>query len=293
MAKDQAAVDMPDLSGTLERYRIEVSLADAIENSELSLHYQPAYDLADGRLCGMEALARWQRPGIADIEPSVFIPLAENTGLIKSLGRWALQSACRQAAIWFQEGLSVPSIAVNVSARQIHEDFTNEIAAVLNATGLPARCLELEITESLLAGDIEETARCLAQWKALGVRIALDDFGTGYCSLSYLVRLPIDRLKIDGSLIRAAPRDPKDLIVVRSIIALARELRVTVLAEGVETAEQFELLRQLGCQQAQGFLLQRPAGVNEARGLIESAQLEPRLARHLDSISGQFRQLGQ
>jgi EAL domain-containing protein (putative c-di-GMP-specific phosphodiesterase class I) len=293
MAKDQAAVVMPDLDGTLERYRIEVSLADAIENSELSLHYQPAYDLADGRLCGMEALARWQRPGIADIEPSVFIPLAENTGLIKSLGRWALQSACRQAAIWFQEGLSVPSIAVNVSARQIHEDFTNEIAAVLNATGLPARCLELEITESLLVGDIEETARCLAQWKALGVRIALDDFGTGYCSLSYLVRLPIDRLKIDGSLIRAAPRDPKDLIVVRSIIALARELRVTVLAEGVETAEQFELLRQLGCQQAQGFLLQRPAGVNEARGLIESAQLEPRLARHLDSISGQFRQLGQ
>ncbi|HEX4376065.1 MAG TPA: EAL domain-containing protein, partial [Steroidobacteraceae bacterium] len=205
---------LPELEGTLERHRIEVGLADAIERSELTLHYQPEYDLDSGRLCGLEALARWQRPDIGDVAPGVFIPLAEHTGLINSLGRWALSSACQQAARWFQEGLPVPVIAVNVSSRQIHEEFSNQIAATLNATGLPARCLELEINETLLAGNIDETARCLAQWKALGVRVALDDVGTGYCSLSYLVRLPIDRLKIDGSLIRHAHADAKGRIVI-------------------------------------------------------------------------------
>jgi EAL domain-containing protein (putative c-di-GMP-specific phosphodiesterase class I) len=278
-----------ELEGTLERHRIEVGLADAIERSELTLHYQPEYDLDCGRLCGIEALARWWRPDVGDIAPGVFIPLAEHTGLINSLGRWALLSACQQAAHWFQEGLPVPAIAVNVSSRQIHEEFSNQIAATLNATGLPARFLELEINEALLAGDIEDIARCLAQWKALGVRIALDDFGTGYCSLSYLARLPIDRLKIDGSLIRRAPTNPKDRILIRSIIALAREFGVAVLAEGVETPEQFNLLREFGCRQMQGYLLQRPGSADEARKLLATDQLRPDLTtQQLRRLTGRI-----
>ncbi len=280
---------VPDLESTLERHRIEVGLADAIERSELTLHYQPEYDLNSGRLCGIEALARWCRPDIGDIAPGVFIPLAEHTGLINSLGRWALLSACQQAARWFQEGLPVPAIAVNVSSRQIHEEFSNQIAATLNATGLPARYLELEINEALLAGDIHEIARCLAQWKALGVRIALDDFGTGYCSLTYLARLPIDRLKIDGSLIQHAPTSAKDRIVIRGIIALARELGVAVLAEGVETCEQFNLLREMGCQQMQGYLLQRPGSAEEARRLLATDQLRPDLTtQQLRRLAGRI-----
>jgi EAL domain-containing protein (putative c-di-GMP-specific phosphodiesterase class I) len=277
---------LPELEGVLERHRIEVNLADAIEKSELTLNFQAAYDLLSGRLCGLEALARWQRPGAEEISPSVFIPLAEHTGLINPLGRWALRSACEQAARWFQEGLPVPGIAVNVSSRQIHEDFSNDIASALNGTGLPARCLELEISEALLAGDIDEITHCLAQWKALGVRIALDDFGIGYCSLSYLARLPFDRLKIDGSLIRRAAANPKDRIVVRSIITLARELGMAVLAEGIETPEQFNLLRQMGCQQMQGFLLQRPGSADETRRLLSSDQLQPQL------MGQQLRRLG-
>jgi EAL domain-containing protein (putative c-di-GMP-specific phosphodiesterase class I) len=284
---NQSSVALPELEGTLARHRIEVSLADAIEKSELSLDYQAEYDLSSGRLCGMEALARWYRPDAEEITPAVFIPLAEHTGLINPLGRWALRRACGQAAQWFQEGLPVPGIAVNVSARQIHEDFSNHIAATLNETGLPARYLELEITEGLLGGDFDEVSRCLAQWKALGVRIALDDFGTGYCSLSYLVRLPIDRIKIDGSLVRQAPTDSRDRVVVRGIIAMARELGVAVLAEGVETQEQFNLLQQLGCQQMQGFLLQRPAGADEARRLLTTDQLQPDLTtQQLRRLSG-------
>jgi EAL domain-containing protein (putative c-di-GMP-specific phosphodiesterase class I) len=280
----QLAMTEPDSSR--ERQRIELGLANAIEKSELTLHYQPEYDLDSGRLCGIEALARWHHAS-GEIPPSVFIPVAESTGLIDPLGRWALRGACLQAAQWFKEGLPVPSIAVNVSAQQIHEEFGKQIASALSATGLPARYLELEISEALLTGDIGEITRCVSQWKALGVRIALDDFGTGYCSLSALARLPIDRLKIDGALVQRAPDDARTRIVVRGIVALARELGITVLAEGVETREQFTLLKQLGCQQVQGYLLQRPGSADEARGLLAADQLQPDLTtqqlRRLDS----------
>jgi diguanylate cyclase (GGDEF)-like protein len=250
------------------RRRLETELRDAVQREQLTLHYQPQFDIPSGEVCGVEALARWFPAGGVTIAPSVFIPLAEQTGLIGALGTWALRTGCRTAAEWHEHGVPTPTVSVNVSPQQICEGFTAEIAEALDRSGLKGPQLELEITESILVTNIDLAMRCLHQWRNLGVHIALDDFGTGYSSLGYLSKLPIDRLKIDGSLIRGMTTGSKDTTIVRTVISLGRELGFTVLAEGVETEEQLSILSGLGCQQAQGYLLTAPTAAPEARSIM-------------------------
>jgi len=250
------------------RRRLESGLRDAICREELELYYQPQYDIRSGQACGAEALARWFPTGGVSIAPSEFIPLAERSGLIDSLGGWALRTATMAAAQWLDDTSRAPSVCVNVSPLQICERFTTDIAQALEKSGLPPDRLELEITESVLVTNIDLALKCLTQWKALGVRIALDDFGTGYSSLSYLARLPLDRLKIDGSLIRGMTTGSRDTIIVRAVISLCREFGFTTLAESVETDVQFAMLDDLGCEQVQGYLLARPAPLAQARALM-------------------------
>jgi EAL domain-containing protein (putative c-di-GMP-specific phosphodiesterase class I) len=251
-----------------EQRRLEAGLRSALQRDELSLRYQPQFEIQSGRACGVEALARWFRADGTTIAPSIFIPIAEQAGLIRALGVWSLQLACRNAAAWNDPGSRASPLAVNVSAHQICGDLSADIVHALESSGLPAERLELEITETVLVRDFDLAADCLAKCKRLGVRIALDDFGTGYSSLGYLSKLPIDRLKIDGSLIREMTSDSRDSTVVRAIIGLGRELGCTVLAEGVETEEQLRLLDLFGCEQVQGFLLAPPIPASEVGAMM-------------------------
>jgi EAL domain-containing protein (putative c-di-GMP-specific phosphodiesterase class I) len=248
--------------------RLESELRDAIEFEELTLSYQPQYDIRTGRVCGVEALARWNRAAGDSIAPSVFIALAERAGLIRLLGAWALRNGCKTAAQWLGAGVPTPTISINVSPRQICGQFTAEIARALELSGLPGERLELEITENVLLTNTDMALKCMAQWKRLGVRIALDDFGAGYSNLTYLSKLPIDRLKIDGSLIRGMTCGSRDATIVRTVISLAVDLGITVLAECVETEEQLAMLDELGCQQAQGYLFAPAASAAAARWLM-------------------------
>jgi diguanylate cyclase (GGDEF)-like protein/PAS domain S-box-containing protein len=275
-------------SGDVERHakqrlRLEMGLRSAILQHELILHYQPQFEIQTGRVCGIEALARWLRSDGEMVAPSVFIPLAEHTGLIGALGAWVLKEACETVATWQGPGEEPPTLCINVSTHQICSEFSSTIARVIELTGFPAERLELEITESVLITNAELVLECLAQWKRLGVRIAVDDFGTGYSSLRYLSVLPVDRLKLDKSLIQSMPCEAKDAAIVRAVISLGEELGVAVIAEGVETEEQFEMLQRLGCQQVQGYLLGHPTCATEARALLMSrwgarATMNPRAA---------------
>jgi diguanylate cyclase (GGDEF)-like protein len=252
------------------RLRLETSLRRAIQNHELHLHYQAQFEIRSGHACGVEALARWTPPGLAAIAPSVFIPLAEQTGLIGSLDAWVLETACLEVSAWCEPGELPPTLCVNVSTQQICREFSAHLERVLELADFPPQRLELEITESVLIQSADRALECLAEWKRLGVRIAVDDFGTGYSSLSYLSRLPVDRLKVDKSLVHSMTTVPRDAAIVRTVISLGRDLGFTVIAEGVETAAQFEMLRDLGCQQVQGYLTARPASATEARALLKS-----------------------
>jgi diguanylate cyclase (GGDEF)-like protein len=270
------------------RRQMETGLRHALQRNELSLHYQPQYEIRTGRACGVEALARWFRSDGQAISPALFIPLAERTGLIGELGNWALRAGCKAAASWIGTAPKAPTMSVNVSARQICDSFTREIEDALEVSGLPAERLELEITESVLIGDADCALDCLARWKGLGVRVAVDDFGTGYSNLSYLSRLPLDRLKMDRSLIHGMTMKSKEAAVVRAVISLGRELGFTVLAEGVETEEQFAMLADLGCDQAQGYLLTPPTSASEACVLMSKrwgARSASRMKRHRPTIN--------
>jgi EAL domain-containing protein (putative c-di-GMP-specific phosphodiesterase class I) len=247
-----------------------MDLSHAIDNGELTLHYQPQFDARSGRVCGVEALARWFRANGDTIEPCVFIPLAEQTGLIGVLGEWVLQKACETVAGWRTLGEPPTTLCVNVSTHQIDESMCAVIQRVVEQTGFPAEQLELEITEGSLMRNPEAALEYLRQWKELGVHIAIDDFGTGYSSLSYLSRLPVDRLKLDKSLIRRLTTERKDAVIVRSIIALGKDLGVSVIAEGVETEQQLQMLQELGCLQVQGYLLARPGPPEGVQALLLS-----------------------
>ena len=252
------------------RLRLHTDLSRAIANNELTLYYQPQYEVHGGRACGVEALARWFPANGDAIEPRVFIPLAEQTGMIGALGAWVLQRACETAAGWHMAGEPPPTLCVNVSTGQIDEAMCAVIRRAVECTGIPAEQLELEITESSLMRNPDTVLECLKQWKKLGVRIAVDDFGTGYSSLAYLSKLPVDRLKLDKSLIQGLTTNTKDAAIVRSIIALGRDLGVSVIAEGVETEQQLQMLKDLGCQQVQGYLLARPRPPEDVQGLLLS-----------------------
>lgn len=244
--------------GMQQRMLIESGLRHALGNGELILHYQPKFEIGSSRVVGAEALVRWKHPVRGMVPPIEFIPLAESTGLIVQVGEWVLEQACAQAAIWQRAGLPPFRLAVNVSAREFTPSLPGRVAETLRRYRLDAHWLELEITESTLMHDIEHVIAIMDRISALGVALSLDDFGTGYSSLSYLKRFPIDTLKIDRSFTTGIPQDPSDCAIASTIIGMGRKLGHRVIAEGVETLEQLEFLRQAGCDEVQGYLYGKP-----------------------------------
>ncbi len=243
----------------LQRIALEHGLRRALLDGQLRVHYQPIFDLRAGRIVGMEALLRWTHPEMGPISPSMFIPLAESTGLMMPIGDWVLRTACKQAKTWHDAGHKSLSLAVNLSMTQLQQpDLVARVKEVLDETGLPPRLLELEITESSAMQSPEASIRTLYELKKIGIRISLDDFGTGHSSLSYLKRFPIDTLKIDQSFVRDINTDPDTAAIVTAIIAMAHSLRLKVIAEGVEHTEQANFLRHYACDQMQGYLIKAP-----------------------------------
>ena len=254
-----------------ERLTLERHLATAIAHGELFLEFQPQVDMADGRLTGYEALLRWRHPKLGLVSPVRFIPVAESSGMIIPIGTWVLGEACRQAAAWRAAGHAVP-VAVNLSVAQLtHTDFVQTVSEALSVHGLPPQAIELEITESLLMEGGSEALGALDDLAQLGITLSVDDFGTGYSSLAYLKRLPIDKLKIDRSFVSGVHSDRSDAAVVRAIIAIAKELGLAVIAEGIETVEQGNALQHLGCRHAQGYLFGRPMPAEAFRQFLATA----------------------
>jgi len=247
-----------------DRLALEHDLRKALERREFELHYQPKVGVASGGLSGMEALLRWRHPTRGLVHPGEFIPLSEETGLIVPLGQWVLREACRQNRAWQRQGLPPLRVAVNISAVQLrHDDLADHVLLALRESGLEARYLEVEITESVVMQNASGAVLMLDRLSALGVHLAVDDFGTGYSSLSYLKRLPIDTLKIDQSFIRDLSIDHSDAVIVEAIVALAHSLKLQAVAEGVEDKVQLRFLQSLGVDQYQGFLYSKPLSAAE------------------------------
>jgi diguanylate cyclase (GGDEF)-like protein/PAS domain S-box-containing protein len=264
LAKDEGKNNFQFYSGvvapmSVERIVLETHLVHALERNELFLEYQPKIQISTGRICGVEALLRWNSPQLGVLSPNAFVPLAEDTGLIVPIGKWVLRSACAQSMAWQRLGLPPLVMAVNLSPRQFKDPALVEvITAALQESGLPANRLELEITESMIMNSVDQAAQTAAVINSLGVRLAIDDFGTGYSSLSQLKQFPIDTLKIDRSFIRELPGNPDDQAITEAIISLGKALGVNIVAEGVETVEQETFLRERACDEIQGFLYSKP-----------------------------------
>ena len=255
---------------TLERLELESDLRRALERGEFLLHYQPKVEVASGLITGVEALLRWKHPLRGLVPPLDFIPLAEETGLIVPIGEWVLATACARNKAWQGRGLPKLSVAVNLSARQFADTMLlANLTRIIHDSGLDPSLLELEITESVVMSNAECAVSVLEKLKSTGVQIAIDDFGTGYSSLAYLKRFPIDILKIDRSFIRDIPADSGDMKITRAIIAMAHSLRLKVVAEGVETAEQLKFLRSQSCDAAQGYFLHRPLREEELADVLK------------------------
>ncbi|HSY95151.1 MAG TPA: EAL domain-containing protein [Steroidobacteraceae bacterium] len=243
----------------VERQSIEESLRHALERREFTLHYQPKVNLKSGEITGAEALLRWTHPGRGEVPPEQFIPIAEDCGLILPIGNWVLRQACNQARSWTDAGLPPTTVAVNISAREFrNEHFLDRVLAVLEETGLDPKCLELELTESVLMKRPEYAESILKKLRARGVQVAVDDFGTGYSSLSYLTKFSIDTIKIDQSFVRKITSNPKEATIVTAVVSLARSLNMRVVAEGVETQEELSFLQAHQCEEAQGYYFSRP-----------------------------------
>jgi diguanylate cyclase (GGDEF)-like protein len=258
-------------ANSLERLALESSLRHALERNEFELHYQAKRDTTSGRISGMEALLRWRHPDLGVVAPMQFIPVAEETGLILPIGKWVLETACRQNVAWAKLGLPHLSIAVNLTARQFSDErLLDDISSALSSTGMEAHLLEIEIHEGLLIHDIEKTLRILTQLKAIGVRIAIDDFGTGYSSLSTLQQFPLDTIKIDRSFIRDLTAGGVNSNLTDAIIAMGKSLSLTVVAQGVETREQADLLREHACDEFQGFYFNKPISACEFTALLQA-----------------------
>lgn len=242
-----------------QQFSLESELRQAIERSEFRLHYQPKINITSGKMVAVEALIRWQHPARGMIAPGEFIPLAEESGLIGPIGQWVIKAACHQVRAWRRSGLQAPRCAVNLSVRQFNtEGLVDDVVQALASNQLHADALELEITESLLMANPDRALKILLQLHRMGVHIAIDDFGTGYSSLAYLKRFPAQTLKIDRSFVRDLPNDQDDATITKALIAMAHSLGMDVVAEGVETDVQLSFLRNIGCDQAQGFYLGRP-----------------------------------
>lgn len=264
-------------SSAFARLMLETRLRRALDQRELQLHFQPQLTAGDGALVGLEALLRWTQPELGAVAPAEFIPLAEDTGLIVPIGAWVLEHACRQGLQWQRElGRPDLRIAVNLSARQFeHKDLVPAVARALELTGFPARCLELELTESVVMRDADEAVRRLLELTAIGVGLAIDDFGTGYSSLAYLRRFPIRSLKIDRSFTADLEHDPGCATIARAVVALGASLGLRVLAEGVETQGQLDMLVGFGCDEVQGYHLCRPLPPAELSGFLHAAIRQP------------------
>jgi diguanylate cyclase (GGDEF)-like protein/PAS domain S-box-containing protein len=259
----------------LERLSLESRLRKALEQEEFLLYYQPQLDLRSNRITGVEALIRWQNPKMGLVSPADFIPLAEETGLIVAIGEWALYTACAQVKTWLNAGLPPLEMAVNLSSVQFRQSkLTDTIERALRSANLDPRHLKLELTESMIMHQAQDTIATLHQFKEMGVGLSVDDFGTGYSSLSYLKRFPLDTLKIDRSFVKDITSDPDDAAITNAIIAMAHSLNLSVVAEGVETQPQLELLRVNGCDTIQGYLLSKPL---PADALVTLLQQEEKL----------------
>ena len=251
-------------ANALRRMAIEHGLRHALENDELHIAYQPKVDLSNGRIIGAEALARWTNPELGPVSPVEFVPVSEETGLIVPIGDWILETACRQAKEWMDLGLGDISVAVNLSVRQFRQGILAErVQEVLDKTGLPCQNLDLELTESMLVENAEETVRVLEELKALGISLSIDDFGTGYSSLSYLTKFPLDALKVDRSFVTGLPDNPDAVTMAKAIVNMAQNLGLKVIAEGVENERQSTFLHGLGSDIGQGYLFSRPVPYDE------------------------------
>jgi PAS domain S-box-containing protein/diguanylate cyclase (GGDEF)-like protein len=249
----------PELNqGANDRFKLESGLRRAVERNELELHYQPQVDIASGRIVGAEALLRWRHPERGLVPPGVFIGLAEETGLILPIGDWVLSAACNQLRQWRDAGLPLVPVSVNLSAHQFDDQIVGTVGRVLDACGIEPQLLELELTESASMADADKSVALLAQLKSMGIRLAIDDFGTGFSNLSYLKRFPVDKLKLDQSFIADLLDSADDQAISRAVIAMAHGLRLTVVAEGVETAGQLAMLAEHGCDIMQGYYFSRP-----------------------------------
>ena len=269
-----------DLSAEISaRLSLEQRLRHALERGEFVLHYQPKADLRTGAITGVEALLRWQPAEGPMVWPDQFIGVLEDTGLIEPVGAWVIRTACAQVAAWARAGLPWMNLAVNLSARQFRQpDLTEVIRGALENAGMPARSLEVELTESMVMEDSEASLATLASLGAMGVRVAIDDFGTGHSSLSYLKRFSVDTLKIDRSFVRDTPDDAEDSAIARAVVALGHSLQLRVVAEGVETAEQAAFLGSIGCDEMQGYWLGRPMPADGLQQWWQEHHVSPRFA---------------
>lgn len=256
----------------MERMALERSLRQALERNEFRVYYQPQVDLTDGRIIGVEALLRWDRPGAGVVAPAEFLPLLEDTGLIRPVGDWVLRSVCAQARDWNDMGLPAVRVAVNLSGQQLRQPgFFAAVSQLMDDFKLAPECLELEITENSLLHDVENALRDLDTDSRSRIRFAIDDFGTGYSSLAHLKRLPVDTLKIDRTFVRDAPNDPHDAAITRSIIAMGRSLQLDVVAEGVETEAQLDFLRAEQCGTYQGYFSSEPIDAGRMTSMLQRA----------------------
>ena len=253
----------------VETFALQNYLRTALKRNELFLNYQPRVEISSGRIMAVEALLRWRHPEFGLVPPGKFIPIAEQAGMIDEIGEWVLRTSCAQQKAWLAKGIAPFRMAVNLSARQLrHIDLKDRIAAILAETGLAADALELEITESAVMDDPAKTVFLLKELRSLGIGIALDDFGTEYSSLGYLKQFPLDYMKIDQCFVRGIPQSKDDSAITKTIITLAKNLGLRVIAEGVETEEQMAFLVEHGCEEVQGYLFSRPLPSNEAEALL-------------------------
>jgi predicted signal transduction protein with EAL and GGDEF domain len=258
----------------LQRAQFEHELHQAIEKKEFELYYQPKVEIASGRVSGVEALLRWRHPRLGLIAADQFISAAADHRLLLPIGEWVVSAACAQARKWLDAGIDTMPIAVNVTIPELQPGFPAAIQSMLEQHGIPPRCLQLEITESLLVRDLERVSTVLREISDNGITIAIDDFGTGYSSLSLLKTLPIDILKVDQSFVRDLSEEPGETAIVSAIISMARALALRVVAEGVENETQLTLLKRLGCDEYQGYLFSEPLAPDELmQRLLETKQI--------------------
>ncbi|MEW8408578.1 MAG: EAL domain-containing protein, partial [Candidatus Thiodiazotropha sp.] len=259
-----------------ERIFLEASLRRALVQNELAVHYQPQVDTRSGAIIGVEALVRWMHPEMGLFQPSRFIPLAEDTGLILPLGETVMRIACRQMVAWERQAIRPGRLAINLSGKQVSsKELLHSLQTILAETGCRPEWLEFEVTEGFLMRDPEQSVSILQQLRELGIELAIDDFGTGYSSLAYLKRFPLTRLKIDQSFIRDIPIDMDDIAITRAIIALGQSLNLQILAEGVESEEQKSFLIKEGCSEAQGYYFSHPLAVDEMTRLLATTRRLP------------------